>query len=50
MAKKKSKKGKYKKARKIVLGVLAAYVLILGLVYAGGVFYYSKHFYCGVQD
>lgn len=47
MAKKKSKKGKYKKARKIVLGVLAAYVLILGLVYAGGVFYYSKHFYSG---
>ena len=39
MAKKKSKKGKYKKARKIVLGILAAYVLILVLVYAGGVFY-----------
>ena len=28
MAKKKSKKGKYKKAKKIVLGVLMAYVLI----------------------
>lgn len=47
MAKKKSKKGKNKKAKKIVLGVLVAYVLILALVYAGGVFYYSKHFYSG---
>lgn len=41
MAKKKSKKGKNKKAKKIVLGVLVAYVLILALVYAGGVFYLS---------
>lgn len=47
MSKKKSKKGKYKKAKKIVLGVLAAYVLILILVYAGGVVYFSKHFFSG---
>nr|WP_296009489.1 peptidoglycan binding domain-containing protein [uncultured Blautia sp.] len=47
MAKKKSKKGKYKKAKKIVLGVLVAYVLILVLAYAGGVVYFSKHFFSG---
>lgn len=47
MAKKKSKKGKYKKAKKIVLGVLMAYVLILVLAYAGGVVYFSKHFFSG---
>lgn len=47
MAKKKLKKGKYKKAKKIVLGVLVAYVLLLVLAYAGGVFYYSKHFFSG---
>lgn len=47
MAKKKSKKGKYKKAKKIVLGVLVAYVLILVLAYAEGVVYFSKHFFSG---
>lgn len=47
MAKKKAKKGKYKKAKKIVLGVLVAYVLILVLAYAGGVVYFSKHFFSG---
>lgn len=47
MAKKKSKKGKYKKAKKIVLGVLVVYVLILVLAYAGGVVYFSKHFFSG---
>ena len=47
MAKKKSKKGKYKKAKKIILGVLMAYVLILVLAYAGGVVYFSKHFFSG---
>lgn len=47
MAKKKSKKRKYKKAKKIVLGILIAYVVLLGLIYAGGAFYYSKHFYSG---
>lgn len=49
MAKKKSKKGNYKKAKKIVLGILAAYVILLVLVYAGGVFYYSRHFYSGSE-
>lgn len=47
MTKKKAKKGKYKKAKKIVLGVLVAYVLILVLAYAGGVVYFSKHFFSG---
>lgn len=47
MAEKKSKKGKYKKAKKIVLGVLIAYVAVLAIVYAVGVFYYSSHFYSG---
>lgn len=47
MAKKKSKKRNYKKAKKIVLGILIAYLAILAVVYAGGVFYYSGHFYPG---
>ena len=47
MAKKKTKKRNYKKAKKIVLGILIAYIVVLAVVYAGGVFYYSGHFYPG---
>ena len=47
MAEKKAKKGKYKKAKKIVLGVLIAYVAVLAIIYAAGVFYYSSHFFSG---
>ena len=45
MAEKKAKKGKYKKAKRIVLGVLIAYVAVLAIIYAAGVFYYSSHFF-----
>lgn len=47
MAKKKAKKGKYKKAKKILLGVLIAYVVILAVGYGIGVFYYSSRFFSG---
>lgn len=47
MGKQKSKKGKYKKAKKIVLGVLIGYAVLLLLLYAGGVVYYSGHFFSG---
>lgn len=45
--KKKSKKGRYKKAKKIVLGILIAYVLLMAAAYGVGVYYYSNHFYSG---
>ena len=38
MAKKKTKKGKYKKAKKIMLGVLIGYVALLVIAYGIGVF------------
>ena len=44
MAKRKSKKNKYKK---ILLGVLIGYAVLLLGAYFIGVFYYSKHFYPG---
>lgn len=47
MTKKKSKKGKYKRAKKIVLGILLAYIAVLAIVYAAGVFYYSSRFVSG---
>lgn len=47
MAKKKSGKKKFKKAKRIVLGVLIAYIVILAAIYGAGVFYYSSHFYSG---
>lgn len=47
MAKKKTKKKQYKKIKKIVLGILIAYVVILLVAYGVGVYYYSKHFYSG---
>ena len=30
-----------------MLGILIAYIVVLAVVYAGGVFYYSGHFYPG---
>ena len=47
MAKRKSKKNKYKKMKKILLGVLIGYAVLLLGAYFIGVFYYSKHFYPG---
>ena len=49
MAKKKAKKGKYKKAKKIILGVLIGYVAILVIAYGIGVFYYSSRFLSGTE-
>ncbi len=49
MAKKKAKKGKYKKAKKIILGVLIGYVAILVIAYGIGVFYYSSRFLPGTE-
>lgn len=49
MAKKKSKKGKYKKAKKIILGVLIGYVALLVIAYGIGVFYYSNRFLSGTE-
>lgn len=49
MAKKKGKKGKYKKAKKIMLGVLMGYVALLVIAYAIGVFYYSGRFLSGTK-
>ena len=49
MAKKKAKKGKYKKAKKIILGVLIGYVAILVIAYGIGVFYYSNRFLSGTE-
>lgn len=42
--KKRKKKGK---ARKIVLGILIAYMAVIAVIYLGASFYYSKHFYSG---
>ena len=49
MAKKKAKKGKYKKAKKIMLGVLIGYVALLVIAYGIGVFYYSNRFLSGTE-
>lgn len=49
MAKKKAKKGKYKKAKKIIVGVLIGYVAILVIAYGIGVFYYSSRFLSGTE-
>ena len=49
MAKKKAKKGKYKKAKKIILGVLIGYVALLVIAYGIGVFYYSNRFLSGTE-
>ena len=49
MAKKKTKKGKYKKAKKIMLGVLIGYVALLVIAYGIGVFYYSSRFLSGTE-
>lgn len=49
MAKKKTKKGKYKKAKKIMLGVLIGYVALLVIAYGIGVFYYSNRFLSGTE-
>lgn len=49
MAKKKAKKGKYKKAKKIMLGVLIGYVALLVIAYGIGVFYYSSRFLSGTE-
>lgn len=49
MAKSKSKKNQYKKMKKIVMGILIGYMVLLTVVYFIGVFYYSKHFYSGSQ-
>ena len=49
MAKKKAKKGKYKKAKKIGLGVLIGYVALLVIAYGIGVFYYSNRFLSGTE-
>ena len=49
MAKKKSKNGKYKKAKKIILGVLSGYVALLVIAYGIGVFYYSNRFLSGTE-
>ncbi len=49
MAKRKSKKNKYKKMKRILLGILIAYAVLLMGAYFIGVFYYSKHFYPGSQ-
>ena len=50
MAKRKSKKNKYKKMKKILLGVLIGYAVLLLGAYFIGVFYYSKHFYPGSTE
>ena len=47
MAKRKQRNATIKKVKKIVLGILIAYIVVLAVVYAGGVFYYSGHFYPG---
>lgn len=47
MAKKKSRKNKHKKAKKIVLGILITYVVLMAAVYGAGVYYYTNHFYSG---
>lgn len=45
------RKGKKKaKARKIVLGILIAYVAVIAVIYLGASFYYSKHFYSGSRS
>lgn len=49
MAKKKTKKGKYKKEKKIMLGVLIGYVALLVIAYGIGVFYYSNRFLSGTE-
>lgn len=49
MKEKKNKKGKYAKARKIVLGILLVYIAVLLVIYAAGVFYFSKHFFLGAR-
>ena len=49
MKKKKGKKGKYTKAKKIVLGILIGYVALMVLGYIAGVVYFTKHFYLGSQ-
>ena len=49
MAKKKAKKGKYKKAKKIMLGVLIGYVALLVIAYGIGVCYYSNRFLSGTE-
>lgn len=49
MAKKKAKKGKYKKAKKIMLGILIGYVALLVIAFGVGVFYYSSRFLSGTQ-
>src|SRR5699024_1894351 len=49
MEKKKSKKGKYKKAKKIILGVLIGYVALMVIAYGIGVFYYSNRFLSGTE-
>ena len=49
MKKKKGKKGKYTKAKKIVLGILIGYIALMVLGYIAGVVYFTKHFYLGSQ-
>ena len=49
MKQKKSRKSKYAKAKKIVLGILLAYIAVLLIIYGAGVFYFSKHFFLGAQ-
>lgn len=44
-----SKKKKYSKAKKIVLGILITYVALLAVAYIGGVIYFSSHFYLGSE-
>ena len=47
MAEKKSKKGKYNKTTKTILGVLIGCAALLVIAYGIGVFYYSGHFLSG---
>ena len=49
MAEKKSKKGKYNKTTKTILGVLIGCAALLVIAYGIGVFYYSGHFLSGTE-
>lgn len=49
MAEKKSKKGKYNKTTKTILGVLIGCAALLVIAYGIGVLYYSGHFLSGTE-